>query len=119
MLFTLRSLRKLVKMLRAAGAREVHMRISSPPTIDPCYYGIDTPSKDELIAAQKSVAETASYIGVDSLEYLSIEGLYRAVAHANGQPGQGKFCDACFTGLYPIGTPAAQGKRQEAGARKA
>jgi amidophosphoribosyltransferase len=106
--------RKLVKMLRAAGAREVHMRISSPPTIDPCYYGIDTPSKDELIAAQKSVAETASYIGVDSLEYLSIEGLYRAVSHANGQPGEGKFCDACFTGLYPIGTPAAQGKRQEA-----
>jgi amidophosphoribosyltransferase len=106
--------RKLVKMLRAAGAREVHMRISSPPTIDPCYYGIDTPSKDELIAAQKSVAETASYIGVDSLEYLSIEGLYRAVSHANGQSGEGKFCDACFTGLYPIGTPAAQGKRQEA-----
>lgn len=106
--------KKLVKMLRAAGAREVHMRISSPPTIDPCYYGIDTPSKDELIAAQKSIPETAQYIGVDSLAYLSIDGLYRAVAQANGQPGQGRFCDACFTGNYPVGTPIEYAKKQGA-----
>ena len=88
------------------------MRISSPPTIDPCYYGIDTPSKDELIAAQKTVDQTAEYIGVDSLAYLTIAGLYRAVAQANGHSGDGKFCDACFTGLYPIGTPAEQVKKQ-------
>lgn len=90
--------RKLVKMLREAGAREVHMRISAPPTIDPCYYGIDTPQKSELIAAQKSIDEIAAYLGVNSLAYLSLEGLYRAVDSAPG-----KFCDACFSGNYPIG----------------
>ncbi|NDC37073.1 MAG: amidophosphoribosyltransferase [Proteobacteria bacterium] len=111
--------KKLVKMLRAAGAKEVHMRISSPPTIDPCYYGIDTPSKDELIAAQMSVQKTADYIGVDSLAYLSIEGLYRSVSQANGKSGQGKFCDACFTGQYPIGTPGEQVRRQGALFRRA
>jgi amidophosphoribosyltransferase len=90
--------RKLVKMLREAGAKEVHMRISAPPTIDPCYYGIDTPKKSELIAAQKSIDEIADYLGVNSLAYLSIEGLYKAVDAAPG-----KFCDACFSGDYPIG----------------
>ena len=91
--------RKLVQMLRAAGAREVHMRISSPPTIGPCYYGIDTPEREDLIAAQKTTPQIAEYIGVDSLGYLSLEGLYRAV---NSAPG--KFCDACFSNRYPIGT---------------
>ena len=99
--------RKLVKMLREAGAKEVHMRISAPPTIDPCYYGIDTPEKGELIAAQKSVEEIKAYIAADSLAYLSLEGLYRAVESVPG-----KFCDACFSGNYPIGTPKAFEKKQ-------
>lgn len=101
--------RKLVAMLRQAGAREIHLRISSPPTTDPCYYGIDTPDKSELIASKHSVEEIASYIGVDSLAYLSLEGLYRAV---DSTPG--KFCDACFSGKYPAGTPLAiTPKRQQ------
>jgi amidophosphoribosyltransferase len=101
--------RKLVAMLRQAGATHVHLRISSPPTTDPCYYGIDTPDKQELIAARHTVDEIAKYIGVDSLAYLSNEGLYRAVG-AN----PGTFCDACFTGSYPAGTPVAiTPKRQQ------
>lgn len=98
---------KLVAMLRQAGAREVHMRISAPPTIDPCYYGIDTPQKSELIAAQKSVEEISKFLGVESLAYLSLEGLYRAVGSTKG-----KFCDACFSGCYPAGTPKMFVKRQ-------
>lgn len=101
--------KKLVTMLRQAGAREVHLRISSPPTTDPCYYGIDTPDKKELIASKYSVAEIANYIGVDSLAYLSLDGLYRAVGSE-----QGKFCDACFSGSYPAGTPISiTPKRQQ------
>ncbi|RMG41667.1 MAG: amidophosphoribosyltransferase [Candidatus Dadabacteria bacterium] len=100
--------RKLVKMLRAAGAAEVHMRISSPPTTDPCYYGIDTPEKNELIASSHSVTETAKYIGADSLAYLSIEGLYRAVGAKKCS-----MCDACFSGNYPVGTPAGDLKQEE------
>lgn len=101
--------RKLVAMLRQAGAREVHLRISSPPTTDPCYYGIDTPDKHDLIASKHSVPEIASFIGVDSLAYLSIEGLYRAV-----ESTPGKFCDACFSGSYPAGTPVTiTPKRQQ------
>jgi amidophosphoribosyltransferase len=92
--------KKLVSMLRAAGAKEIHLRISSPPTTDPCYYGIDTPDKQDLIAAQNSVQEIAEFIGVDTLAYLSHEALYRAVGSSPG-----KFCDACFTGKYPAGTP--------------
>jgi amidophosphoribosyltransferase len=101
--------RKLVAMLRQAGAREVHLRISSPPTTDPCYYGIDTPDKQDLIASKHSVPEIAKFIGVDSLAYLSLEGLYRAV-----ESTPGKFCDACFSGSYPAGTPIAiTSKRQQ------
>lgn len=101
--------RKLVTMLRQAGAREVHLRISSPPTTDPCYYGIDTPDKAELIASKHTVEEIAKYIGVDSLAYLSLEGLYRAV-----ESSPGKFCDACFSGTYPAGTPISiTPKRQQ------
>lgn len=92
--------KKLVAMLRKCGAREVHMCISSPPTSDPCYYGIDTPAKDELIAANNTVDEIAKFIGVDTLVYLSLEGLYRAVKESPG-----KMCDACFTGNYPVGKP--------------
>ncbi len=92
--------KKLVQMLRRAGAREVHMRISAPPTTDPCYYGIDTPSKDELIASRMSPEQIAEYLEVDSLQYLSLEGLYRAVRGATGT-----MCDACFSGKYPVGVP--------------
>jgi len=88
--------RKLVHMLRQAGAREVHMRISSPPTTNPCFYGIDTPTKEELIASAHSVEEIREYLGADSLAYLSVSGMY-------GFTGKrASFCDACFTGQYPI-----------------
>lgn len=92
--------KKIVDMIRAAGAKEVHFLISSPPTIAPCFYGIDTPSTKELIAANYSQSDIARMIGVDSLGYLSIDGMYRAV-----KGDQGKFCDACFTKNYPAGTP--------------
>jgi amidophosphoribosyltransferase len=99
--------RKIVKMLRNAGAREVHMRISSPPTTHPCYYGIDTPTRSELIASSHTPDEIARYITCDSLGYLSRDGMMAAVAAAGVGP-QGKalpgafYCDACFTGHYPI-----------------
>lgn len=88
--------RLLVRMLFSAGAREVHLRVSSPPMIGPCYYGIDTPKRAELIASRLSVAEIAKYLGVTSLGYLSLEGLRRAV----GSPE--RFCYACFSGEYPV-----------------
>ena len=89
--------RKIVTMLRAAGATEVHMRISSPPTVGPCYYGVDTPTRSELIASEHSVDAIREYITADSLGFLSEQGLY---PFANGD-GEG-FCDACFTGRYPL-----------------
>jgi amidophosphoribosyltransferase len=92
---------KIVKMIRDAGAAEVHMRIASPPTTDSCFYGVDTPEKSKLIAARMSVAEMADFIKVDSLAFLSIDGLYRAVAAAVRDPESPQFCDACFTGAYP------------------
>jgi amidophosphoribosyltransferase len=88
--------RKIVKMLKAAGATEVHLRISSPPTQWPCYYGIDTPSRQELIASSHSVPEIARYVTADSLGYLSLEGLGAAV----GDPESKTFCNACFSGKY-------------------
>jgi amidophosphoribosyltransferase len=90
--------KKLVRMIRSAGAREVHMRISCPPTIAPCYYGVDTPSRKQLIAANKSVAEIQEFIGADSLAYLSLEGLSKACGE--GENGIG-YCTACYTGKYP------------------
>jgi amidophosphoribosyltransferase len=99
--------RKLVHMVRQAGAREVHMRISSPPTTNPCYYGIDTPTREELIASTHSVAETQAYLGADSLAYLSLEGLYAFTGtRRNG------FCDACFSGRYPVPLDDEGHKRQ-------
>jgi amidophosphoribosyltransferase len=92
--------RGLVSMVRAAGAREVHMRVSSPPVTGPCYYGIDTPSREELIAANLSVSEIAEAIGVDSLAYLSLDGMLAAVPD-----GPGGFCHACFSGDYPTPPP--------------
>ena len=90
--------RKIVRMVREAGAREVHMRISSPPTTGPCYYGIDTPSRNELIAATHEVEEIRLHIEADSLGYLSHEGLLKAV----GDPAGNRFCTACFSGRYPV-----------------
>jgi amidophosphoribosyltransferase len=89
--------KKIVRMIRQAGAREVHMRISCPPTISPCFYGVDTPSKKQLIAANKTVEEIREYIGADSLAYLSLEGLKIAC----GEGEQIQYCSACYTGKYP------------------
>ena len=97
--------RKIVFMLRSAGAREVHMRISSPPTVWPCYYGIDTPTRRELIASSHTVEEIRRYIGADSLVYLDMKGLLAAVGKDNG------YCAACWTGRYPVEFPG-QGERQ-------
>ena len=97
--------RKIVKMIRDAGATQVHLRISSPPTAWPCYYGIDTPTRQELIAATHSVDEIAKYVTADSLGYLSREGLYAAV----GGDRSG-FCDACFSGEYLIEFPHRVGR---------
>ncbi|TVR84851.1 MAG: amidophosphoribosyltransferase [Rhodospirillales bacterium] len=93
---------KIVEMVRNAGAAEVHMRISSPPTTHSCFYGIDTPERDELLASSRDVSEMARYIGVDSLAYISLDGLYRAVGESARDPKRPQFCDACFTGDYPI-----------------
>jgi amidophosphoribosyltransferase len=90
--------RKIVGMVRNAGAREVHVRISSPPTTGPCYYGIDTPLKSELIAASQSTEEIRQYIAADSLAYLSQQGLLEAVGDAGGR----RHCTACFSGRYPV-----------------
>ena len=90
------TMRKIVRMVRDAGAKEVHVRVSCPPTISPCFYGIDTPTKGELIGAQKEVPEIGEYIEADSLGYLSLESMRKSVADA-----EGRYCLACFTGQYP------------------
>jgi amidophosphoribosyltransferase len=97
--------RKIVKMLRDAGAREVHLRISSPPTRWPCFYGIDTPSRSELIASSHNIDEIAKYVTADSVGYLSVEALHTAVG------GTG-YCDACFTGNYPVAFEKPSVRRQ-------
>jgi amidophosphoribosyltransferase len=90
--------KRLMAMLRTAGAKEIHLRISSPPIKHPCFYGIDTPRRDDLIAARYSVEEIREFLGVDSLGYLSVDGLLEST----GLP-KGNFCAACFTGSYPVG----------------
>lgn len=97
--------RKIVKMLRRAGAKEVHVRIASPPTAWPCYYGVDTPSRSELIAASHTIEEIARHITADSLGYLSLEGLLEAVGERHGH------CHACFSGAYPVAFPTDPGVR--------
>lgn len=98
--------RKIVRMVRDAGAREVHVRISSPPTAWPCYYGIDTPTRAELIASSHTVPEIAAFLGADTLGYLSLEGLAGAVRTVEAQGGElppsDAYCHACFSGEYPI-----------------
>jgi amidophosphoribosyltransferase len=92
--------RKIVKMVRAAGAREVHLRISCPPTVSPCFYGVDTPRRSELIAATHSLEEIRRYVGADSVAYLSLEGLLSAVG-----TGRQNYCTSCYTGQYPVAFP--------------
>jgi amidophosphoribosyltransferase len=106
--------RKIVRMVRSAGAKEVHMRISCPPTISPCFYGVDTPSKKELIGANKSVEEIREFIGADSLAYLSLPGMKKAC----GDGEKTSYCTACYTGIYPTNwvdveeiQPASVGKQ--------
>jgi amidophosphoribosyltransferase len=95
---------KIVKMMREAGAREVHFRISSPPITHPDYYGIDTPQKDNLLAATHSLEEMRAFIGCDTLAFLSVNGIYRAMGHAGGRDSlRPQFTDHCFTGDYPTG----------------
>ena len=87
--------KKIIKMIRKAGAKKIHIRISSPPVTGPCWYGIDTPRRQELIAGDSDVKEIKEFIGADSLEYISIEGLHKAMKSKG-------YCDACFTGNYPV-----------------
>ena len=87
--------KKIIKMIRKAGAKKIHIRISSPPVTGPCWYGIDTPRRQELIAGESNVKEIKEFIGADSLEYISIEGLHKAMKNKG-------YCDACFTGNYPV-----------------
>jgi amidophosphoribosyltransferase len=93
---------KIVEMVRQAGAREVHMRVSSPPTSHSCFYGIATPERDKLLASRMDAAEMGRFIGADSLAFISIDGLYRAMGEPGRDPKAPKFCDACFSGDYPI-----------------
>jgi amidophosphoribosyltransferase len=92
--------RKIVRMVRAAGAREVHMRISCPPTVSPCFYGVDTPSRTELIAATHTLDEIRTYIQADSLAYLSLDGMLEAVGRQSRS-----YCTSCYTGVYPVEFP--------------
>jgi amidophosphoribosyltransferase len=92
--------RKIVRMVRSAGAREVHMRISCPPTISPCFYGVDTPRRSELIAATHTLEEIRKYLNADSVSYLSLDGLTGAV-----RGGQHNYCTSCYTGVYPVAFP--------------
>ena len=92
---------KILQMLRDAGAREVHLRIASPPTRHSCFYGVDTPERAKLLAAQMTVAQMADYIGADSLAFLSIDGLYKALGEDLREDAKPQYCDACFTGDYP------------------
>ncbi|MBC8088296.1 MAG: amidophosphoribosyltransferase [Phycisphaerae bacterium] len=105
--------RGLVSLVRAAGAREVHMRVSSAPIISPCYYGIDTPRREELIAATMDHDSLALHLGVDSLGYLSIEGMLKAMP-----VGPGGYCDACFSGKYPTAVPAEPELLRAGGGRR-
>jgi amidophosphoribosyltransferase len=92
--------RKIVRMVRSAGAREVHMRIGCPPTVSPCFYGVDTPRRSELIAATHTIEEIRKYLNADSVAYLSLDGLTGAVSG-----GRTNYCTACYTGIYPVAFP--------------
>jgi amidophosphoribosyltransferase len=93
---------KIVEMIRSAGAKEVHMRIASPPTAHGCFYGIDTPESEQLLAHNYTVEQMCRFIGADSLAFISLDGLYRAVGETRRNNDMPQFCDACFSGDYPI-----------------
>ena len=93
--------KKIVQLMYEAGAREVHMRIASPPITHPDYYGIDTPDKIDLLAANKDLEGMRQFLGADSLAFLSVEGIYRAVGHDHRDARSPQFTDHCFTGEYP------------------
>ncbi|KEO60653.1 amidophosphoribosyltransferase [Thioclava indica] len=100
--------RKIKDMILDAGAKEVHFRIASPPTAWPCFYGVDTPNRDKLLAAQMTEEEMREWVGVDSLKFISLDGLYRAVGESGGRNNScPQYCDACFSGEYPV-TPTDQ-----------
>jgi amidophosphoribosyltransferase len=92
--------RKIVRMVRAAGAKEVHVRISCPPTISPCFYGVDTPRKAELIGATHTIEEIREFLEADSVGYLSLEGMLSAV-----KSEKSSYCTSCYTGVYPVAFP--------------
>ncbi|MDJ1017162.1 MAG: amidophosphoribosyltransferase [Paracoccaceae bacterium] len=95
--------RKIKEMILDAGAKEVHFRIASPPTAWPCFYGVDTPKREKLLAATMSEEEMRDHLGVDSLKFITLDGLYRAVGEAQGRdPASPQYCDACFSGEYPV-----------------
>jgi len=100
--------KKIVSMVRDSGATEVHMRIASPPTTHSCFYGVDTPTRDQLLAYKYNVKEMAEQIGVDSLAFISLDGMYRAVSDVSRNNAAPQFCDACFSGDYPIALTDAE-----------
>ncbi|HEY3146333.1 MAG TPA: amidophosphoribosyltransferase, partial [Dongiaceae bacterium] len=101
--------KKIVEMMRNAGATEVHMRISSPPTSHSCFYGIATPERDKLLASRFDVAEMGQFIGADTLAFISIDGLYRAMGLIGRDNKRPQYCDACFTGDYPTALTDQEG----------
>lgn len=105
--------RKLIKLIREAGAKEIHFRVSSPPIVSPCFYGIDMPTRQELIASRMSVPQTRDYLGADSLHYLSLEGMLSMSSLPDT-----KFCDSCFSGKYPLKPPQSNGKNHLDRARR-
>jgi amidophosphoribosyltransferase len=105
--------KKIVEMVRDAGAREVHFRIASPPTTHSCFYGVDTPNNEELLAHRMSIEEMRTYICADSLAFISMDGLYRAAGEPGRNAREPQFCDACFSGDYPIALTDVNGGRQD------
>lgn len=104
--------KKIVQMVRDAGATEVHFRVASPPTKHSCFYGVDTPNEHALLAHEMNLEEMAKFIGVDSLAFISMDGLYRAVGEERRDPQAPKFCDACFSGDYPIRITDAEASKE-------
>nr|MBP7461972.1 amidophosphoribosyltransferase [Candidatus Delongbacteria bacterium] len=99
--------KKIIRMVKEAGAQEVHFRISSPPFNNPCFYGVDTPDRDKLIASSYSIEEIRKFLGAESLGYLSMDGMFKAITHLKPE----NFCTACFTGNYPV-TPEPTANRE-------
>jgi amidophosphoribosyltransferase len=104
---------KIVQMMRDAGAKEVHFRISSPPITHPDYYGIDTPERDKLLAATHTLEEMRQFIGADSLAFLSVDGIYKAMGFESRDPLRPQFTDHCFTGEYPTRLTDQTGERPQ------